>query len=135
MGCSCTECALQLHEGRDRVDLFKRSVGARQANSSASESQLPPPPNPLAVEHFDHYVVYNADQALPRYLISFTVNDIPPPPPPEAPPCWLCSDPPYKVQEAHTTIELHMTGQSVPVCFNCAGKFPHSGFQAQNPFP
>mmetsp|Transcript_3915 Transcript_3915/g.6138 ORF Transcript_3915/g.6138 Transcript_3915/m.6138 type:complete len:647 (+) Transcript_3915:56-1996(+) len=126
MGCRCDECKLAMDESRDHVKLWHKMLpekkiqcelcGKAHSHHCEAEGQ-----NPMSVDHFDQYIVYDPSQAIPRYLITFEVKEPPKPPAPEAPPCWLCSEPPLRIVRSQCRIVLHLTGQEVDVCYNCAG--------------
>ena len=119
MGCKCSECvsameeAAKVHATWNKEDLpkFKRLPADVQKEL-----------NPSAIAHYDHYVIYDNRQALPRYLINFIVKALPPPVPSPPPPCWMCSDPPDCIVPSQTKVLLHLTEQPVPMCFACASK-------------
>jgi len=108
MGCACEEC-----EKRKQLD--KLEFDKYQLEKDGKES-----PDPLEEVDFDMYSIYNAYQALPRYLITFSIK-LKEESKAVSTPCWICSEPPHKLVPAATKIFLHMAGEEVDVCWSCAG--------------
>ena len=119
MGCKCIECVSDAEEAAKAHATWNQHVLPKfKRLPTDMQKEL----NPSAVAHYDHYVIYNNRQALPRYLIKFTVKELPPPEPAPPEPCWMCSDPPDRIMYAQTQVFINLTEQAVPMCFACASK-------------
>ena len=117
MGCRCLACMDDIKEAaRQHRNWEKEHLPVFKTLPAHVQKEY----NPISYDHFDHYVVYNADQALPRYLITFTVKEREPPTPPEPEDCWMCGS--DTKAPSQTTVLLHFRDEPVPMCFACAAK-------------
>jgi len=118
MGCACEECIKDIEASNEAHEWWE---GEGKKLMETLPSVLHKEYNPQTFSHFDHYVLYDGKQVLPRYLVSFTVTQLAPPIPAPPPPCWMCSEP-ENVVLSQTSVLLHLTEQPVPMCFACASR-------------
>ena len=106
MGCKCSECVSDAEEAAKEHATWNKDVMPKFKRLPEDvQKEL----NPSAVAHYDHYVIYDNRQALPRYLIKFTVKELPPPEPAPPEPCWMRSDPPDRIVFAQTKVFINLT--------------------------
>ena len=73
MGCACAECLLSMQEAEEQ-HVWWEGKGKALLKTLPEEmgEMVKKELNPQAFACFDQYCVYNCQQALPRYLVSFT---------------------------------------------------------------